>query len=77
MDGNTKSAGNKANDFIARQRIAATGKLDQAAVQSFYDNAALGLSLLFGANQRFIQFFLFTGAVNTQIILFDSGDNAG
>ena len=32
MNGNTETTGDKAYDFIAGQRIAATGKLNQTAV---------------------------------------------
>ena len=40
MDGNAKPAGDKPDDLIARQRIAAAGELDEAPLHAVYDHAA-------------------------------------
>lgn len=40
VDGNAKPAGDKPDDLIARQRIAAAGELDEAPLHAVYDHAA-------------------------------------
>lgn len=47
VDGNPIAPGDKADDLVPGQRVAALGKLDQAAVQPLHDDPA-GSLLLFG-----------------------------
>ena len=66
VDGNAKPAGDKPDDLIARQRIAAAGELDEAPLHAVYDHAAdrffVCLRLLLGTlllHRRLVGFDIF------------------